>query len=224
MLWRFRKEVLFILGLFFSLLIIENSYVRKLRFVENDEDSEEQKINYEELIAENIRLRKILDIKTDKDYLKKFTVAEVISIRPFVFPAELIIDKGVQDGLKEGMPVLSRDQFLIGRILSTRNSTSTVVTIFNVKSKISVVTESTGEVGILEGGNVPYVSLKYIPSDSVLKKGDKVLTSGYSDFYLRGIEVGEVVRIEKSADSLFLEVYVKPYGCFSGIYEVLAGE
>ncbi len=215
---------MFFFGMFFSLFVINRSYMRELRFVENNGDSEEQKINYEELIAENVRLREILDIKTDKEYLKKFTVAEVISIRPFVFPAELIIDKGMRDGLKEGMPVLSRELFLIGRIVSVRDTTSTVMTIFNTKSKISVIIDSTKEIGILEGGNIPYVFLKYIPADSRIKKGDRVLTSGYSDFYPRGIKVGEIVKIEKSMDSLFLKIAVKPYGCFSCIYEVLAGE
>jgi len=224
MLWRFRREILFALGLFLSLLVINRSYVRELRVIENNGYSQEQKINYEELIAENIRLRKILDIKADKNYLRKFTVAEVVSIRPFVFPAELVINKGSQDGLKENMAVLSKDLFLIGKIFSTRKTTSTVVTIFNAKSKISIITDSTREIGILEGGGVPYSSLKYIPADSAVKKGDKILTSGYSDFYPRGIEVGEIVRIEKVRDSLFLKIAVKPYGYFSSIYEVLAGE
>jgi rod shape-determining protein MreC len=224
MLWRFRREVLFLLGLALSLLMVNRSYVREIRSVEKKKHSEELKINYEELIAENVRLREILDIKKDKDYLKKFTVVEVISIRPFVFPAEIVINKGERDGLREGMAVLSKDLFLIGRILSTRDDTSTVMTIFNLKSKISVVAESTGEIGILEGGSVPYVFLKYIPSDSKIKRGDRVLTSGYSDFYLRGIEVGEITKIEKIPDSLFLKIAVKPYGCFSCLYEVLAGE
>lgn len=224
MLWRFRREILFVFGLFLSLLVTNRSYVRERGFIENGGYSEEQKINYEELIAENKRLREILDIKADKNYLKKFAVAEVVSIKPFVFPAELLINKGGQDGLKENMAVLSKDLFLIGRILSTRKTSSTVATVFNAKSRISVVIESTREIGVLEGGGIPYVSLKYIPSDSTVQKGDRVLTSGYSDFYPRGIEVGEIVKIEKVQDSLFLKVSVKPYGCFSGIYEVLAGE
>jgi rod shape-determining protein MreC len=224
MLWRFRIEILFVLGLLLSLLVVNRSHVRESGFIENSGCLTEEKINYEELVAENKRLRKILDIKADRNYLKKFAVAEVVSIKPFVFPAELVIDKGRQDGLKENMAVLSKDLFLIGRILSTRNHSSSVATVFNVKSRVSVVIDNTREIGVLEGGGVPYVSLKYIPADSEAKPGDKILTSGYSDFYPRGIEVGEIVKTDKVRDSLFLKIAVKPYGCFSGIYEVLAGE
>ncbi len=224
MLWRFRREILFVFGLYLCFLAINRGRVRERGFRQDEGYSEEQKINYEDLIAENKRLREILDIKADRNYLKRFAVAEVISIKPFVFPAELIIDKGDRDGLKENMAVLSKDLFLIGRISLTRETSSTVVTVFNSKSRVSVVTENTREIGVLVGGGVPYVSLKYIPADSAVQKGDKVLTSGYSDFYPRGIEIGEVVKVEKDPDSLFLNVAVKPYGCFTGIYEVLAGE
>jgi len=224
MLWRFRREILFVFGLYLCFLAINRGRVRERGFRQDEGYSEEQKINYEDLIAENKRLREILDIKADRNYLKRFAVAEVISIKPFVFPAELIIDKGDRDGLKENMAVLSKDLFLIGRISLTRETSSTVVTVFNSKSRVSVVVENTREIGVLVGGGVPYVSLKYIPADSAVQKGDKVLTSGYSDFYPRGIEIGEVVKVEKDPDSLFLNVAVKPYGCFTGIYEVLAGE
>ncbi len=224
MLWRFRREILFVLGLCLSLFVVNKGRMRERGACENVGYTEERGINYEELIAENKRLREILDIKADRNYLKRFAVAEVASIKPFVFPAELVIDKGGKDGLKENMAVLSKDLFLIGRISAAMENSSTVMTIFNAKSRVSVVIDRTREIGVLVGGGVPYVSLKYIPTDSLVQEGDKVLTSGYSGLYPVGIEVGDVVRVEKGRDSLFLEIAVKPHGCFSCIYEVLAGE
>lgn len=224
MLWRFRREILFVLGLCISLFVINRNYIRVPHINENEGNLAEQRINYQELIEENKRLREILDIKTDRDYLKRFTVGEVVSIKPFVFPAELVVNKGKRDGLKENMTVLSRELFLIGRISSTGEDSSTVMTVFNLRSRVSVVIEETGEIGILVGGGAPYLSLKYIPVDSKVRKGDKVLTSNYSDFYPMGIEVGRVIKAEKVPDSLFLDVAVKPSGCFSCIYEVLVGE
>jgi len=224
MLWRFRREIIFVLGLAVSLLIINRSYVRERRAIENGQYPEVKKISYEELAAENERLREILDIKAENPSLRKFTVSEVISIKPFVFPAEIIINKGTRDGLRENMAVVSKDLFLIGRIGRAWSTASSVITIFNSKSKISVVVDSTREIGVLEGGSVPFLLLRYIPIDSSVKKGDKILTSGYSDFYPKGIEVGEVAGIEKESDTLFLKIHIKPYGYFSGIDEVLAGE
>ncbi len=224
MLWRFRREIIFVLGLVLSLLIINIGYVRERRAIENGPHPEVKEISYEELVAENKRLREILDIKAEKPSLRKFTVSEVVSIKPFAFPAEIIINKGTREGLRENMAVVSKELFLIGRIGSVWSTASSVITIFNSKSKISVIVDSTREIGVLEGGSVPFLFLRYIPLDSAVKKGDKILTSGYSDFYPKGIEVGEVAKMEKESDTLFLKIYIKPYGCFSGIDEVLAGE
>ncbi|MBN1445838.1 MAG: rod shape-determining protein MreC [Candidatus Omnitrophica bacterium] len=224
MLWRFRREIIFVLGIAVSLLVINRSYVRERRAIENGPYPEVKKISYEELAAENRRLREILDIKAENPSLRKFTVSEVISIKPFVFPAEIIVNKGEREGLKENMAVVSKDLFLIGRIGRVWSTASSVITIFNAKSKISVIVDSTRETGVLEGGSIPFLSLRYIPADSPVKKGDKILTSGYSDFYPKGIEVGEVASIEKVSDTLFLKIHIKPYGYFSGIDEVLTGE
>jgi len=224
MLWRFRREIIFILGLVFSLLVINRSYVRKYGSAGDIRYAEGKKVSYEELAAENVRLREILDIKSENRTLRKFTVCEVTSIKPSVFPAEITINKGFREGLRENMAVLSRDMFLIGRVVRAGDNASSVMTIFNAKSRISVIVDSTREIGVLEGGSIPFLFLRYIPVDSLVKEGDRILTSGYSDFYPKGIGIGEVAGVEKVPDTLFLKISIKPYGCFSGLDEVLAGE
>ncbi|MCM8820654.1 MAG: rod shape-determining protein MreC [Candidatus Omnitrophica bacterium] len=223
MLWRFRREVIFVIEFLLSFVIVKYHSV-KIVDVENQYKEEVKIINYEELIAENLRLKEILGIKKDTSILKKIVVGQVVSIKPVVFPVEIIINKGIDDGVKENMSVLSKDMFLIGRVTKVDRNSSSVMTVFNTRSKVSVITDSTREIGVLEGGSVPVLSLRYIPSDSYVKIGDKVITSGYSDFYPKGIEVGEIIRIEKSSDTLFLKIYVKPFSCVSGLEEVLIGE
>lgn len=223
MLWRFRREVIFIVEFFLSVVIVRYHSV-KITGVENRAEEEVKIINYEELIAENLRLKEILDIKKDTSLLKRIVVGQVISIKPVVFPAEIILNKGLDNGVKENMAVLSKDMFLIGRVAKVDRNSASVMTLFNTKSKISVIIDSTREIGVLEGGGIPFLSLRYIPSDSQVKKGDRVITSGYSDFYPKGIEVGEIIKIEKSPDTLFLKIYVKPFSCVSGLEEVLIGE
>ncbi|MDD3726499.1 MAG: rod shape-determining protein MreC [Candidatus Ratteibacteria bacterium] len=224
MLWRFRREVIFIVCIAISVVIVRHHYVRKVDGIENIRKEESQIINYEELIAENIRLKEILDIKKDISSLKKTVIGQVVSIKPYVFPVEIVINKGREDGIKENMTVLSKDMFLIGRVVSVDRDSASVMTIFNKKSKISVVIGSTRDIGILEGGNIPFLFVRYIPYDSYVQIGDNVLTSGYSDFYPKGIKVGEITKIERSSDTLFLKIYVKPFSCISDIEEVVIGE
>jgi len=223
MLWRFRREVIFIVEIFLSVMIVRYHSV-KIVGVENSPKEETRIINYKELIAENTRLKEILDIRKDNPFLKKTIIGQVVSIKPMVFPAEIVVNKGIDNGVKENMAVLSKDMFLIGRITKVDKDSASVMTVFNTKSKISVIIDSTREIGVLEGGSIPLLTLRYIPSSSYVKKGDRVLTSGYSDFYPKGIEVGEITKIEKSPDTLFLKIYVKPFSCTSGLEEVLIGE
>ncbi len=199
------------------------SYLNNIKSIEKS-SYVEKKLNYEELIAENIRLRNILDIKEKNRYFSRFVVSNIVSVKPPVFPVEIVINKGLTEGIREGMCVVSKDLFLIGRVSEVNKNTANVVTIFNSTSKISIIVDSTKEVGIMEGGSIPYCILKYISYESKIRIGDRIFTSGYSDFYPKGIEVGEVVKISKAGDSLFLSVYVKPYSCLSYIDEVMVGE
>ena len=152
------------------------------------------------------------------------SIGSVVRIRPSVFPAEIVVNKGRKDGIVENMVVLTKDFSLIGRVEDVEENLSRIMTVFNSKSKISVIVNSTREIGILGGGYAPFLLLKYISYDSGIKPGDEVITSGYSGFYPEGIKVGKIISVERMKKSLFLKIYVKPYGCFSSLDEVLIGK
>lgn len=222
MLWRFRKEIIFVVLVIFSFLICRNYYISE--YEKKNVNVKREVLNYKEIIEENKRLREILKLKKEKDILSNFIVGEVVGIKPFVFPAEMIVNKGKRDGIVENMVVLSKNFSLIGRVEKVEENFSKIITVFNSKSKISVVVGPERIIGVLEGGYAPFLLLKYVPYDSKVKKGDEVITSGYSGFYPAGIKVGKIISIEKMKKSLFLKIYVKPYSCFSSIDEVLIGK
>ncbi|HOK57067.1 MAG TPA: rod shape-determining protein MreC [bacterium] len=209
MLWRFRREVIFTLMMFFSFFIGKTSL--KSNISNSDIKIDKEKLlNYDEIIQENRRLREFLSLK-EKKILSNFKVAEVIALKPYIFPAEIIIDKGKKDGIAENNLVLTRDIFLIGRVVEVNNSYSRVISIFNKKTKISAIVSSTKEIGVLEGGYAPFLLMKYIPYDSKVKIGDEIYTSGFSEYYHSGIKIGKIVKISKDTNSLFLKIFVKPY-------------
>ncbi|HRR95729.1 MAG TPA: rod shape-determining protein MreC [Candidatus Ratteibacteria bacterium] len=219
MIWRFRKEILFLILIYFSFLI------NKLYFSRNFSKNLVKKniINYSEIINENERLKKILKLN-EEGKLNEFIVGRIINFIPSLFPGELVVDKGQKENVETGMVVITDDLNLVGKVERVEENVSYVSTIFNSKTKISSVLFSTGEVGIIEGGTTPFVLLKYISSDSNIKIGDEVLTSGYSKSFPAGIKIGKVVKIEKETNSLFLKIYVKPYCMYSYIKEVLIGK
>ncbi|MCM8784752.1 MAG: rod shape-determining protein MreC [Candidatus Omnitrophica bacterium] len=219
MLWRFRRELIFILMLFTSYFIEKISFKRNFSN-SNTKLVKENLINYEEIIQENKRLRELLELK-EKKIISNFKVAEVIAIKPHIFPAEIFINKGRKDGISENNIVFTKDIFLVGRVEEVNESYSKVISIFNKKTKISVIISSTREIGIVEGGYAPFLLMKYIPYDSKVKIGDEVYTSGFSEYYYSGLKIGEVVKISKNSNSLFLNIFVKPYIYSYGFKEVI---
>jgi len=52
--------------------------------------------------------------------------------------------------------------------------------------------------------------MKYLELDSDVKEGDKIITSGFSGVFEKGILIGEVVSVEKDVSGLYLRAIVKP--------------
>ncbi len=221
MLWRFRKEIILFIFIYFSFLV--NRFYLSQNFSKSSSSAEKKIINYSEIIEENKRLKRMLKLK-EESHFKRFIVAKVVSFIPYIFPAELIVNRGENDNVVNGMVVITKDLYLVGKVEKAEKNISYVSTIFNKSLKVSAVVSSTKEVGIIEGGTTPFLLLKYISSDSKIKIGDEIITSGYSEFYPSGIKVGKVVKIEKQKNSLFLKIYIKPYCMFSYLKEVLIGK
>ena len=221
MLWRFRKELIFLILTLFSLLIERHTLNRKKELFSKSKN--QYFLNYDEIIEENKRLREILKLK-EKKMLTNFEVAEVIGVYPYIFPGEIIINKGKEDGIKKNMIVVSKDMFLVGKVEEVRDKYSRVISIFNNKTRISVIVGSTREIGIIEGGYAPFILMKYIPYDSKVKVGDDIFTSGFSEYYFPGIKIGKVYKIIRDKDSLFLKIWVKPYIASFNFEEVIICE
>ncbi len=221
MLWKYRRELIFLILLFFSFRIEKVSLNKKSYL--KQKTNYQKFVNYDEILQENKRLREILNLK-EKKIFSNFFVAEVIGLKPYIFPAEIIIDKGKEDGIKKNMVVFTKDLYLVGRVDEVNGTYSKVISIFNSKTRISIVVGSTREIGIIEGGYGPFLLMKYIPYDSKIKLGDELYTSGFSEYYFSGIKVGKVVKIIRERDSLFLKIFVKPYILSSGFEEVIICE
>ena len=222
MLWRFRKEIILVVCILISLTVFKRGKLINITRYERKKIS--NKINYEQIIEENRRLRQLLKLKKKNHFFSKTIIAEVISIKPLIFPGEIIVDKGKKDGVEKNMVVVTKDFSLIGRVIESKDGISRIFTIYHPSSRISVVVDSTREIGILTAGPVPFLSLKYIESGSRISEGDGISTSGFSQFFPKGIKVGRVVKIKKFKNELFLKIYVKPFSCLSHLEEVIIGK
>lgn len=171
----------------------------------------------EEVLSENNRLKTLLDFKKKLSYV---TVAcRVIGRDPSNWANTIIVDKGIRDGIKIDSPVLYVDG-LVGRVIELGESISKVILITDFNSRVVALVERTRQVGVVYGMNKNICKLKYIPLDSDIKVGDKIVSSGLGGVYPKGLLVGEVISVGKESDRLSLYAIVRPSQYLDKLEEV----
>ena len=122
----------------------------------------------------------------------------------------LTIDKGSKDSIKKEMGVICPEG-VVGIISNTSSHYSTAISLLNTRLRISAKLEESNYYGSIEwGGNsYQFVNLNEIPLHVPVRKGDKVVTSGYSSIFPEGIPIGEVESVTLEKGDSFFRIKVK---------------
>lgn len=190
---------------------------------------------FDELVEENARLKEeIADYQSQiydskeleemyiwmSDFLElkmqhtDFTLEEasVIGRESGNYSKVLTLDVGSTSGAELGMPVVTSDG-VVGQITEVGLNWSKVTTILESGSSVGAYIERTKESGVCTGSfalsSDGIVELKYIPSESSVTVGDRVMTTGYGSIYPRDLVIGYVESVEPDPYSRSLNVKVK---------------
>lgn len=125
-------------------------------------------------LEENEEMRRLLGAPLPPQW--KFLPAKVVGISE-----KMRIDKGKQDGVEEGMMVVS-ENILVGKVVSVEERSALVQLPTDINSKIPVVVKKTGAAGVQARGILLSQSGKLIV-DRILQSedvrvGDLVMTAG----------------------------------------------
>jgi rod shape-determining protein MreC len=146
------------------------------------------------------------NIDSLKNVIFKYKNAKVISNNLSSFKNHLIINKGINDGLKNEMGIINSTG-IVGIINRTSKNYSSVMSILNIETKINAKVKRTSHFGTLEwdGLSNNYLLLNDIPETADIKVGDSIITGGMSLIFPEGINVGVVSKVinkNKYNDSL----------------------
>lgn len=164
------------------------------------------------------RLEKMLKLKST--YNLKSTAAKIIGTSGDGYTSTVTIDKGSADGMKLNMPVASSDG-VIGQIIEVSRSTSKVRLLTDENSGISAMVQDTRAQGMLHGQADGTLKLDYVTTDSDVKVGDIIITSGIGGVYPKGLPLGTVSVVEKSANSVYYTITVRAQATMENNEEVL---
>jgi rod shape-determining protein MreC len=189
-----------------------------------------------ELEAEIARLQvQIIEIQQDLteaqvlaslvDYARsrsenRYVAAAVIGRDPSPFLHYVIINRGSDDGLRRGMPVVTQ-QGLVGQISAVTAGAARVQLINDPGSTVNVLLQQSDIEAVLVGNISGEVNLELIPQAATVQGGDIIVTSGYGGDYPANILIGQVSTVRSNAYDLFQSSSVQPAVDFSQLEIVL---
>lgn len=150
----------------------------------------------------------------------RYVAAAVIGRDPSPFLQYVLINRGSDDGLRRGMPVVTQ-QGLVGRVAAVTASAARVQLITDPASSINVRLEPSLAQAVLRGQVTAEISLDMIPQDAEVKSGDLVLTSGLGGNYPANILIGQVTGVRRRDYDLFQQASVQPVVDFTRLEIVL---
>jgi rod shape-determining protein MreC len=150
----------------------------------------------------------------------QYVAASVIARDVSPFMHYVIIDRGSDDGLRKGMPVVTQ-QGLVGSVAAVTAAAARVELINDPGSNINVVLQQSGVDAVLSGQITGEIQLDKISQNVVVQPGDLVMTSGLGGNYPADIVIGQVVTVRKDPSSLFQTSSVQPAVDFSQLGIVL---
>ncbi len=149
-----------------------------------------------------------------------YTAATVIGRDPSPFLRYIIIDKGSNQGLRRGMPVVT-DQGLVGRVDAVIGSAARVQLITDPTSAVNVRLDKADREAVLTGTLAGDLTLDLVPQDILLQLGDVVLTSGLGGSYPPDLIIGQVVTARRRDSDLFQQAFIQPVVDFAQLKIVL---
>jgi rod shape-determining protein MreC len=177
----------------------------------------------EQLLLENNRLRKVLGLR---DQLSASVMAaEVLYDAADPYTRKIIIDKGLLQSVELGSPVLD-ESGVLGQITRVHPLVSEVTLVIDRELAIPVLNVRTGARSVAYGDPANAASgsgleLRFMGSNSDVKEGDLLTTSGVDGVYPPGLPVAKISKIERRAESAFAKIYCTPQALVTGARHVI---
>ncbi|MGB0448942.1 MAG: rod shape-determining protein MreC [Porticoccaceae bacterium] len=161
-----------------------------------------------DLAAENLRLRRLLN--ATELLMDSVLVTEVIGVSANPQRHTLSIDRGTDDGVFVGQPLLDAEG-LMGQIITVHKNHSTALLITDSSHALPVQVLRNGVRSIAEGtSDYNLLNLKFVSPTADIKEGDKLISSGLGGLYPVGYPVGTVISIDQEPGDSFLKISVDP--------------
>ena len=146
--------------------------------------------NSEYISEENKRLRSIIE---ETNNLTSEIIGKVLVDKKSPFLRSVIVNRGSKDGVILGMAVLDKS-YLIGKVVEVTFTTSRILLLSDLNSKVPVDIMPNNVQSILSGTGEHYGVIQYTRDKSFLENESVVFTSGAGGLFKSGIPIGKIKK------------------------------
>ena len=195
--------------------LFQNKEDMMAKITELEKENQElslQVLESQKVLDENSSLKKMLEIKKNFQHFH-IVMGNIIYREHDNWTKKFKIDVGQKDGIQENQAVVAKEG-LVGYISSVEENTSTVTTILDPSSAVSVKISSVNEPAILKGDldlkATNRLKLEFIELDASISISDMLYTSGIGSLYPASIPVGKILEIANSKNDINRYAIVEP--------------
>ena len=145
-------------------------------------------------------------------------VRDISEIRP----RTVIINKGTNDGLAEGMVVVDSGGAVVGRIQALDATVSTILLVNDTTAVVVGKEAKTGAIGTVRGQVSGLLQMSYVEASAKLVKGDAVVTAGEAlpctndrSPYPPGLLIGSIVKVSSDPNAVVQSADIMPAASLS---------
>lgn len=163
-----------------------------------------------ELEVENRDLRNLLGLK-QRAGTGELMPVRVIARDPSPFVQAITLDRGSDDGVKEGMTIITW-RGVVGRVSRVSQTSSKVLLITDTSSSISgrVQNSESRVTGIIKGRPEGGLIMQRIPQEESLQTGETVVTSDFGGLMPEGLVIGQIVQVRRKDVDVLQEAVIEP--------------
>ncbi len=188
--------------------------------VQDDNDQLRQELDtyhalldeYREAYSLNRYLQTELDFKKREEF--PAITARVVGKDPSFWFKTLIVDRGKNDGVAQGM-VARTSRGVVGQVVQVAQNYSKILLANAPSSAIDAIIQKNRVRGILKGAGEDGFVLHYVLKNAEVSVGDRIVTAGIGGVFPSGITIGTVSHVQSRRLGMFQDIRVEPAVDFS---------
>lgn len=193
---------------------------------------EENQVLKNTVLLQNGQLQRLQFLQQENDKLRallgaqpvtegKRLIAEVLAVYSHPFSHQIVLNKGSNDGVTVGQPLLD-DLGVLGQVVSVGPNSSRALLIVDNTHAISARVERTGMAVVAEGiGQSDTLRVIHLPHSTDVQEGDRLVTSGLDGVFPEGYPIARVNKVNRDPRQPFLQVAAEPFAKLDRIRYVL---